>query len=228
MKWFLSASALCALVLIAGLTFSNFGTSAQSSTPAASPQASPDASPIGSPIASPVASPEPTQIDSGTNPELESIVFDLKATVSAQSDQIAALQTRVAEIASAPPQESPTEVAAVRDLTVVVLLRARADEIDGEDLGEECAGAGRWEDFGENAEISIADADGNELATATLDSSELVFAGALFRECQLTYVLEDVPAADDYIFSIDGRSEMTLSSAELDAVDWVIELSFGP
>lgn len=219
---------LCVLAI--GFAVPVLDSMAQQGTPEASPEGSPVASPIASPVGSPIATPEvSTSAD-----DLEGMILDLEATVSAQADDIAALQTQVADLAAVQvtPEDSgggeTIGEAETHDLVVVITLRARHDEVTGTDVGEECAGAGRWDDLGPDTQITLSDEDGNVLATGELDTSKIVFSGQLFRECQLTYTLTDVESIDEYQFEIPGRSSMTLSADDLESADWQIELTYGP
>jgi hypothetical protein len=206
----------------AGLSQPSFPSFAQRGSPVASPIGSPEASPIASPASIPTVQP---------TADLEGMILDLQATVSAQSDEIDALQTQVADLAVVPVATATEEISEADDLlelTVVITLRARPDEVDGSDVGDSCVGLGRWADLGDDTSVTLVTSDGAFEAGVSPAEFTVTSVGMLFRECQSTVTFDSVPGSDAYTISVGNQPAVTVTSDEVTAANNQISIVFGP
>ena len=157
---------------------------------------------------------------------LQTTVAELSASVDAQATQISDLQTVVAGDMGT-PVASPVDLPDPQTLEITILFRTDPENVESDGIGSECVGAGRFRDFSEDAEIGIYTVDEELLAAATLVESELVHEGVVFHECEMRFVIEEIPYQDAYIVGITNRSVLTYDYGELEELDWTLELTYG-
>ena len=137
-------------------------------------------------------------------------------------------ESGAAEAEPAVVAETPVAVETPHTLTISIELRAKPEDMDASGEGEPCAGAGRFADLGPESAVAIYDADEVLLANGTMTDSTLLRAGTVFSECEMTFVIAEIPVDTDYILTISNRSVQTLSLEELEAANWSLNLNFGP
>jgi hypothetical protein len=167
-----------------------------------------------------VQDPEPATIAA-----LQTTVAGLSTSVVRQSTQISDLQTAVT-LGQGTPVASPTELPDPQSLEITITFRADPDDVESKGLGSECSGTGRFDDLVFDADIAIYDDDEDVIASAKFVGSELVHEGVVFHECEMRFQIEDIPNQADYIVAITHRSVLTLDYAELEEMDWELNLNF--
>jgi hypothetical protein len=156
---------------------------------------------------------------------LQTTVAELSTAVAEQATQISDLQTAVADQPGT-PVGSPTELPDPQTLAITITFRTDPENVESDGLGTECSGRGRFRDFSPNADIAIYDIDEEKLVEATLVGSELIHEGVIFHECEMRFVIEEIPYQDIYIIGITNRSALTHDFAELEEMDWTLDLHY--
>jgi hypothetical protein len=157
---------------------------------------------------------------------LQTTVAGLSTTVAGQATQISDLQTAVAGEPGT-PVASPTELPDPQTLEIIITFRTDPENVESDGLGTECAGSGRFADFSPDADIAIYDLDEEKLVEATLVGSELIHEGVIFHECEMRFVIEEIPYQNAYIIGITNRSALTHDYAELEEMGWTLDLHYG-
>ena len=156
---------------------------------------------------------------------LQTRVASLESAVAMQATQISDLQTAVAS--SPNLAATPVAMPDPETLEIQIVFRAKPSDIEAGGEGEPCFGTGKFADFGERPDIAIYNAEEELLVAAELTESELTHAGAIFSECTMTFLLEDIPYQTTYIIGIANRSVLTYDHADLEAMDWFLKLNYG-
>jgi hypothetical protein len=156
---------------------------------------------------------------------LQTTVAKLSTTVAGQATQISELQTAVAG-QPASPVASPTPTPEPETLEITIRFRSDAENVVSDGLGSECEGAGRFRDLSTDADIGIYDIHEELLVAAEFVESSLIFEGSIFHECEMRFVIEEIPYRDQYIVGITHRSVLTYDYAELEEIEWTLELNF--
>ena len=156
---------------------------------------------------------------------LQTTVAGLSTAVAEQATQISDLQTAVAgELGT--PVASPTALPDPQTLEITVTFRTDPENVESDGLGTECFGAGRFADFEPDADIAIYDINEKKLVEASLVGSELTHEGIVFTECEMRFVIEEIPYQDTYIIGITNRSALTHDYAELEEMGWTLDLHY--
>jgi hypothetical protein len=156
---------------------------------------------------------------------LQTSVAGLSTAVAEQATQISDLQTSVADKPGT-PVASPTELPDPETLEITITFRTDPENVESDGLGSECSGLGRFRDFAPDADIAIYDIEEEKLAEASLVSSKLIHEGVVFHECEMRFVIEEIPYEDTYIIGITNRSALTHDYAELAEMDWALNLHY--
>ena len=165
--------------------------------------------------------PEPATIAA-----LQTTVARLSTSVARQSTQISELQTAVAQ-SPGTPVSSPTQLPEPQSLEITITFRADPENVESNGLGTDCQGAGRFDDFIVDADIAIYDTSKELLSAAEFVESELVHEGVVFHECEMRFLIEEIPYYREYLVGITNRSILTLDYAELEELSWELVLTYG-
>ncbi len=98
--------------------------------------------------------------------------------------------------------------------------------------GEWCEGNGGFDDIQAGASVIVLDGEGNTIGAARLDEGRVAPVGPpedgiQIVGCEFGYEAELVRETSFYTIEMVGRGGPTFTHADMEAMDWFVELSLG-